>query len=745
MQELQLMPTGVPNLDAVLGGGVPLYSLNFIAGPPGSGKTILVQQMLFNHVSPPFSPPLAGGSREGGAGGGEERRGGKALYLTTVSEPMLKVLRYLQQFTFFDDDAFGQRVLYQDIGRVVLEHPLPEVADHIMRLVEEHHPEVLVIDSIKAIRDLAGERGEFRRFCYDLSVRLAVASCTTFLVGEYDRSDLAEGAEFTIADGILYLDIAQQDGEQHRFLQVCKLRGRAIQMAPFPFVISSEGVRILSPALTLRRRETGLEAEEERISTGIAGLDVLLQGGLRRGRSIILSGVSGTGKTTLALQFLVHGADQGEKGLLVSFEESPDRLHRMAEGFGWNLRELEEQGLLRIVFVTQTEIRVEEHLEQMIQEVEAFQPRRFVVDSFSVFLHKVKDQAVQREKTFQLATLVQRAGAVGILTSDIPAGETQRLSHFGVEETVADGTIVLSTEMEGLRRKRYLEVFKMRAADHVAGRHRMEITGQGIEVFYVAAPDLSQVETPPPLAFEPVEGVIRGGLPYGSAWLVRGDPGMGKSTLSYQFAIEGLRRKEAVLYIAADAPTSQVRQAMESFGFLPDPYIESGQLVILDVFGGGAPSIPPTGVGEGGRVDLSDPEAFLFTVDRQVECIPKPLRMVFDSLTPLALGYAPGGFVALVHRKNRLLRRPDVSIFDTLLLQMLEKSELYSLLNAFDVVVDLYTPDWGEMALSGNTGYRALRVRKVRGASADTRPYPYTISRTEGIVVQKDYYSRQMG
>ena len=734
MQELQLMPTGVPNLDAVLGGGVPLYSLNFIAGSPGTGKTILVQQMLFNHVSPSFSPPLAGG-KKGGAGGGEERRGGKALYLTTVSEPMLKVLRYLQQLTFFDEDAFGQRVLYQDIGRVVLDHPLPEVADHTMRLVEEHRPEVLVIDSIKAVRDLAGERSEFRRFCYDLSVRLAVASCTTFLVGEYDRSDLAEGAEFTIADGILYLDIAQQEGEQHRFLQVCKLRGRAIQMAPFPFVISSEGVRILSPALTLRRRETGLEVEGERISTGIAGLDVLLRGGLRRGRSIILSGVSGTGKTTLALQFLVHGADQGEKGLLFSFEETPGRLHRMAEGFGWDLRDLEERGLLRIVFIPQTDIRVEEHLEQMIQEVEAFQPCRFVVDSFSVFLHKVKDPAVQREKTYQLATLVQRAGAVGILTSDIPAGETQRLSHFGVEETVADGTIVLSTEMEGLRRKRYLEVFKMRAAGHVAGRHRMEITGQGIEVFYVAAPDLSQVETPPPLVFEPVEGVIGDGLPYGSAWLVRGDPGVGKSTLAYQFAIEGLRRKEAVLYIAADVPGSLVRQAMESFGFLPDPYIESGQLVILDVFGGG----------ERGGGDLSDPEAFLFTVDRQVEHMPKPLRMVFDSLTPLALGYAPGEFVALVHRKNRLLRRPDVSIFDTLLLQMLEKSELYSLLNAFDVVVDLYTPDWGEMALSGNTGYRALRVRKVRGASADTRPYPYTISPTEGIVVQKDYYSQQMG
>jgi circadian clock protein KaiC len=148
--------------------------------------------------------------------------------------------------------------------------------------------------------------------------------------------------------------------------------------------------------------------------------------------------------------------------------------------------------------------------------------------------------------------------------------------------------------------------------------------------------------------------------------------------------------------------------------------------------------------GQGG-VDLTDPEAFLFAIVRQVEHMPKPLRLVFDSLTPLALGYTPDEFVALVHRKNRMLRRPDVVLFDALLQRMLEESQLYTLLNGFDVVLDLYAPDWGEMGLAGRTGHRALRVSKVRGASADTRPYPYTISPGEGIVVQKDYYRQQMG
>ena len=261
----------------------------------------------------------------------------------------------------------------------------------------------------------------------------------------------------------------------------------------------------------------------------------------------------------------------------------------------------------------------------------------------------------------------------------------------------------------------------------------MEITRQGIEVFYTEPSEREPVKALP-LSFQPVREVLRGDVSHGSSWLVRGDPGVGKSTLAYQFVMEGLRRREGVLYIAADAPAYQVRKAMENFGFLVDPYLESEQLVILDTFGG-----------EEIHLDMRDPEAFLFLLGRRMEEMPRPLRLVVDSLTPLALGYEPGEFVALVHRMNRLLGRADVAIFDIMLRRMLEESDLYSLLNAFDVVLDLYTPDWGDMSLAGNVGYRALQVRKARGVNADTRPFPYTISPTEGVVVEKDFYRRQMG
>ncbi len=454
----------------------------------------------------------------------------------------------------------------------------------------------------------------------------------------------------------------------------------------------------------------------------------LLRGGIPQGYCVIFAGVSGSGKTTLALQTLIHGAAQGERGLLFSFEQTPERLRQTALGFGWDLAPLEQQGLLRIVFIPQDIVHVEEHLEMIVQEFDAFKPHRFVLDSFSVYLHKVEDQAIQREKTYQLATLARQAGALGMLVSDAPISEPYRLSRYGVEETVADGTIVLSAQMEGLQRRRYIEVYKMRSTNHVSGRHRMEITSQGIEVCYAGAADTTEVAVPAPLAFPPLQDIIEGDLPYGSAWLVQGEPGAGKSTLTYQFAIDGLRRKEGVLYIAADTPARQVHQALQGFGFLPDPYVESGQLVILETFGEQRHVLDP-----------SDAESFLFGMLRQVQRMPKPLRLVFDSLTPLALGYAPNAFVALVHRKTRMLRRPDVAIFSTLLRETLERSDLYSLLNAFDVVIDLYTPDWGEVRLNGNMGYRALRVRKARGVSTHNQSFPYTISPERGMVIHKEF------
>lgn len=708
MQSIKLLPTGIPHLDDILDGGIPIYSLNILGGQPGAGKTILSQHILFNYAR---THPNA-----------------NVLYLSTFSEPLTKVVRYMQHFAFFDSELFGTRVHFEDMGSFIREHGLARIADHMLGLVDTHRPDVLVIDSFRAIRDISDEPAEFRRFCYDLSIKFAGSRCTTFLVGEYDSSAIAEHIEFAVADGIFHLGIFHQNGEYYRFLQIHKLRGRPFQMHPYPIAITDQGIRILSANLIIRRQEPVRE-QSDVLASGITGVDQLLHGGIPRGHSVILSGVSGSGKTTWALQFLIHGAQQGERGVLFSFEETPARLYRLADGFGWNLRELHEQDILRIVFIPQTTIHIEEHLEDIVTMVTTFHPDRLVIDSFSVFLHRAQHDIFHREKTVQIATLIQCTGTVGILISDIPTNEPHRVSRSGIEETIVDGVIVLSTQLDGTKRRRYLEIFKMRGINQRTGRHRMQITTHGIEVLYSRPVPQGQTlpTKPSALSFVPLEPLFHAHLTHGMAWLVQGEPGFGKSHLACQFAIEGLRTNETVLLIAADAPFYQMYHIFEDMGGEPQRHLESGRLLMLDCRGSSSDSL-----------DLSDADAFLFMLCQYVTQLPRPLRIVFDSLLPLSLEYTTSDFVTLIHRKNRLLRQPDVTLFDTLASNMLPPINLNTMLHAFDVLIDLATPAWGDMEQGRR--FRALQVRSAPIA-IDTRPYPYAITQTDGVVIQHDFYA----
>jgi circadian clock protein KaiC len=712
MQNLQLISTTIANLDLVLGGGIPIHSLNIIAGPSGSGKTILVQQMMFSYL--------------------ERHPQAKTLYLSSLSKSDLTVLKYAQGFKFFDARTFEKQVVYSDLSTLMTSNSLSGLSEEIMALVDRYRPELIVWDSIDKVTDLSNDRAELRVFYDDLSSLLADARVTSFLIKESRREEIKDSVELAIADGIFDLDLSLAQNELIRSFQVSKLRGASPLMQIFPFKINGKGISILSPSLSLQRLQFNPKLTDLPRSTGVSGLDTLLRGDLVPGRSLLLSGASGTGKTTLALQFLVQGAKLGEKGLLISYEEPPEQLARSAANFNWQLRDLELKGLLKIIFVSQAQIQIEEQLEQMIGAVQTWQPDRLVIDSLSSFLSKVKDTAKRRETVAHLATLIAKAGAIGMITSHpLP-------TDFGIEETVVDGTIILSSEPVTAKlgssnsyRCRYLEVYKMRDMNHVTGKHRLEITSEGIEVF---CPSLEQKQiqafaSEQPLIFNAFKDMIQGEIPYSSSWLVEGETGVGKSTLAYQFAIEALQRKESVLYITADIPKERVCQSLQNLGCLPDVYLESGQLLILDLFGS-----------DSNNLELSDPRSLLLTIERYLNRIPHPCRQIFDSLAPLAIGSTTQELLDFIYQQNRLLSGLGVSVFNTLPPIGIDRSDHYSLLNAYDVVVELYTPNWGEMSQIGRQDDRALKILKLRGAKADLRPYPYTISMTEGIILQKDYY-----
>lgn len=424
---LARIETGVPNLDALLGGGLTKDSMTVISGPPGSGKTILAQQICFHHAD-------------------ETHR---VLYFSTLSEPSAKVLRYLTPFSFFDAEKLDNGVQFIDLGSVLVAHGIHEAARQIMEHVKKTKPTLVVIDSFKVFDDFAESTEELRKFTYALAVNLMAWEATILLLGEYEPLEIQSNPLFSIIDGQILVYQRTFYDEELRMLRVVKMRGTDHSRNEQTFDISRDGIQVFAPRVTIRRADHGGQAEH--LKTGISKLDDLLGAGITYGSSLLVSGVAGTGKTILLLDFIIRGAERGEKGILFSFEETDEGLRAAARDFGWDIDKAIADGLIEIVFIPQPDILVEAGLMMMEQRINALNATRVAIDSVSVFLHKVRDPQQVREKVFQLSSIVKNARAVGFFATDIAYGSNE-LSRFGVEETVVDGIILLTSTSEGLER-----------------------------------------------------------------------------------------------------------------------------------------------------------------------------------------------------------------------------------------------------------------------------------------------------
>lgn len=549
---IERIATGVRNLDSLVNGGLPGGSVVVISGPPGAGKTILTQQICFHNASPEH----------------------RVLYFSTLSEPTSKTLRYLNQFSFFDAAKLETEVQFVDLGVLLRAKGLAETSKLIMEQLRRVKPAIVVIDSFKVFDDLAKSPEELRKFGYELAVNLMAWETTAFLLGEYSPRDVETNPLFSIVDGLIQVAQREQSGEQQRFIQIIKMRGIEHSRDEYPFVISRNGIEVFAPRVTIQREaRADLNQQAPRLKTGISKLDDLLGEGIPRGSSVLIGGVAGTGKTVLLLEFLFRGAQAGEKGIIFSFEETEERLRATARGLGWDLDREIERGMVEIVFIPQPNIMVEQHLLMIRERVQALGAQRVAVDSVSVFLHKIRDPQFDREKIFQLASIVQNTQAVGFFATDIPYGSGQ-LSRFGVEETVVDGVILLTLTEEGLERQRYLEVYKLRNTAHLKGRHSMVIGPGGIKLFPRYGLGVDPQTPPPPvdpsrrLAFgvPGLDELLGGGVLERSATLISGSAGTGKSTLALQFILAGVKRKEPGVYVSLEEGPAQIIKTAESLG-----------------------------------------------------------------------------------------------------------------------------------------------------------------------------------
>ncbi len=460
---IRQIPTGVPNLDLVLGGGIPAYSINVVAGPPGSGKTTLVQQILFHNAT-------------------MER---KALYLSALTEPLVKVLRYQQQFDFFDPDKINSSIVMHDIGLVARQQGLEATLAAISDLMASVNPAFLVLDSFKAMEELSrrDERYGIRAFVHDLGTLLSAWETTSFLVGEYSQEEIRSLPEFSVADGIIWMDQEVRQNSALRKLQAMKMRGQAPLPGLHSFRISDEGILLFARTLPLPEREED-EVARGRAGFGIRGLDEMMRGGIPMGETCLVAGSSGTGKTLLSLHFIVEGARVGEPGVMVTFEEHPREHERKARGFGWDLRALEGKGLLKMIYLRPTDLSVDEVLYRVQQAVLELRAKRVVINSISGFEVSIvpSDRPDFREALYRMQATLSAHGVTTVLTNEVPdLFGGVRLSTEGVS-FLADNAILLRyVEIESELRKA-LMVVKMRTSDHDKELRQYQITDRGVRV-----------------------------------------------------------------------------------------------------------------------------------------------------------------------------------------------------------------------------------------------------------------------
>ena len=447
--------SGERGLDAVLGGGLPANGINLIMGLPGTGKTILCQQFVFANA--------------------QEKR--PALYLSTVSEPFEKIIRYVQTLSFFDRAAVGRSIFYEDLGGTLGDGGLGAVLQRITALIKERRPGLIAIDSFKALAAFAADPSEFRRFLHDLAALLTAFPADCFWVGEYAEDETREAPEFAVVDAIISMSTEHRNERAMRVLEVRKLRGSGFRSGKHAYRLSEDGITVYPRLVDARSAET-YRLERKRISSGIAPLDTMLSEGYWPGASTLVAGPSGAGKTLMGLHFIFQGATDGEPGVIATLQENPVQLERITRGFGWSL----DQDAIQLMYRSPNDIYIDEWVYQLLECIERTGARRVLVDSLTDLQLASADPIRFREFIYSLTQRFSREGISLVMTSEIAdLFHVGKLAEYGISH-LSDNLLLLQYLRTGSQISRTVAILKSRATAHQQEIREFEITRRGIIV-----------------------------------------------------------------------------------------------------------------------------------------------------------------------------------------------------------------------------------------------------------------------
>lgn len=453
--------TGVPGLDTILSGGLLKGGVYIVEGAPGSGKTILGNQICFYRAS----------------------RGDTAVYLTLLAESHTRLLSHLRSLSFFKPELVASSIFYTSAFKVLEKDGL----DGLFRAIEEaqrkRNASFLVLDGLVSAEQLAPSAQDFKKFIHEIQTISGMTGTTVLLLASTPHPGTYR-SEHTMVDGIIELSETVIGVRSIRGLVIRKLRGAAQLRGRHTFEISNAGIfvrpRIEALLAPLANDETERD-DPPAAEFGIPGLDEMLNGGLPGESTTVLLGATGSGKTLLGLHFLTAGARRGEVGLYVGFFERPPAIMAKARRLDLGLADLRSAGLVRMYWEAPVEGVLDAVVERVLREVTEHGIKRICFDGLHGFRHHAEYPERTRAVFSALANTLARLGVSSIFTL-----ETNEL--FGQQiEVPLDGVSALADNLILLRQvelkselRKVIAIIKARDTEYDARIREFKITKLGI-------------------------------------------------------------------------------------------------------------------------------------------------------------------------------------------------------------------------------------------------------------------------
>ena len=478
MTVTDFVKTGVAGLDDILGGGIPRGNVIVVEGAAGSGKTTLGLEFIYRGAAEFGEPGL--------------------IVLFEVSP--LKVIRDAAQFGWDlpELERSGKiRIIYTT--RAVLQQELQQADSLLLAEAAQIGARRMFIDAMPPLpmNGLSGTNGhnapEAREVFHTLVQGLHRENLTAMLAIETPGADqlrqAAPPVEEFIADTIIVLRLNDVQRAASRSIEIVKSRGHGFQMGSHTFrIVQDRGLevyrRVQAPRSPLRDAAAAFDPAT-RVTTGVPGLDAVVNGGYFLGSTTLVVGVSGVGKSVMGLQYIAEGARRGERSLMVSLDEAPAQMLRNAGTIGLDLVPEIERGLIRLQFDAPQEMEVDRHFYQIERIVEEFKPTRVVIDSLSTYGSNMGTSArVFRDFFHALVALMKEHQIAAVYNHENPEilGMSSMAGEYGMSSLV-DNILLLNWVELGDVFRLALTVAKMRANPTVRVTHECEIVDrQGFRV-----------------------------------------------------------------------------------------------------------------------------------------------------------------------------------------------------------------------------------------------------------------------